>query len=150
MTAFSRKAKVLPKMVTELDLTKSRYPSLNYPKSRSELASVLAIITSFWRIRCIGNKQESLKMSHFDLLEAIPDLPSTIFFYTLPAFDYFFFTLTWSSVHLLFSSLLKIERKHAGNGSFDSKGSWRWCKGDVEVPFKIWVFSSLPVLVETV
>ena len=31
-------------------------------------------------------------MSHFDLrrLKAIPDLPSTIFFYTLAAFDYFF------------------------------------------------------------
>ena len=45
-------------------------------------------------------------------------------------------TLTWSSIHLLFSPVLKIERKYAGNGSFDSKGSWRWCKGDVEVPFK--------------
>ena len=49
-------------------------------------------------------------------------------------------TLAWSSIHLLFSPLLKIERKHAGNGSFDSKASWWGCKGHVEVSFKSWVF----------
>ena len=59
-------------------------------------------------------------------------------------------TSTWSSIHLLFSPVLKIERKHAGNGSVDSKGSWWWCKGDVEVPLKSWLFSCHPVLVETV
>ena len=42
-----------------------------------------------------GTGSKSLKMSHFDLrgLKAIPDLPSTIFFYTSTAFDYFFFYL---------------------------------------------------------
>ena len=49
-------------------------------------------------------------------------------------------TLTWSSIPLLFSPVLKIERKHAGNGSFDSKGSGWWRKGDVEVPFKSLTF----------
>ena len=44
MTASSRKAIVLLENVTELDPTNSRYPSLNYPKSRVELASFLAVI----------------------------------------------------------------------------------------------------------
>ena len=39
-------------------------------------------------------------------------------------------TFTWSSIHLLFFLVLKTERKHAGNGSFDAKkGSWSWKKG---------------------
>ena len=44
MTASSRKAIVRPKNVTS-----TRYPSLNYPRSRIELASVLAIRTSLLR-----------------------------------------------------------------------------------------------------
>ena len=58
--------------------------------------------------------------------------------------------LTWSSIHLLFSSLLKIKRKHAGNSSFDSKGSWWWCKSNVEVPFKSWLISIFQVSVQRV
>ena len=46
-------------------------------------------------------------------------------------------TSTWSSIHLLFFPAIKIERKNAGNGSFDSKGSWSWCEGDVEVLSKV-------------
>ena len=45
MTASSHKAIVLPKKITDPDPTSARYPSLNYPRSRIELASVLAIIT---------------------------------------------------------------------------------------------------------
>ena len=56
MTALSGKAIVLPRNVPELDPTNSRYPSFNYPRWRIELASVLAIITSFWRIHCIGKR----------------------------------------------------------------------------------------------
>ena len=56
MTASSRTAMVLPKNVTESSRANGRCPSLDYPKSRIELASFLAIITQFWRIRCIGNK----------------------------------------------------------------------------------------------
>ena len=37
-----------------------------------------------------------------------------------------------------------------GNGSFDSKGSWWWCKGDVEVSFEGWSFFLSSVLIETV
>ena len=60
-------------------------------------------------------------------------------------------TLTWSPIPLLFSPFLKIERKHAGNGSFDSKGSWSWWwKGDVEACFRSRVFSFRPVFVERV
>ena len=44
---------------------------------------------------------------------------------------------------------LEIERKHGGNGRSDSKGSWWWCKGDVEVPFKSWLFFFLSVSVQT-
>ena len=47
MTASSREAIDLPTNVPELDPTNSRYPSLNYPRSRIELASVLALIPSF-------------------------------------------------------------------------------------------------------
>ena len=59
-------------------------------------------------------------------------------------------TLTRSSIHMLFFPALEIERNHTWNGSFDSKGRGWWCKGDVEDPFKSWLFSFLPVLVETV
>ena len=55
-TASSCRAIVLPTNVLELDPTNGRYPSLNYPRSRIELALVLAIITQFWRIRCVGNR----------------------------------------------------------------------------------------------
>ena len=65
MTGSSRKAKVLPKNVPELDPTNSRYPSFNYPRSRIELASVLAIMTQFWRIRCIGNRKEESENGSF-------------------------------------------------------------------------------------
>ena len=98
MTASSRKPRVLSEEVTEQDHTSSRYPSLNYPRLGIELASILAIITWFWRMCCIGNTgtgRKSLKMSHFNLrlVKAIPDLPARIFLYTLPAFDYFFLLL---------------------------------------------------------
>ena len=93
MTASSCKAIVLPQNVPELDPTNGEWPPLNYPKSRIGLASVLAVITSFWRISCTGTGRKSLKMNHCDprRFKAIPDLPSTIFFYTSTAFDYFFF-----------------------------------------------------------
>ena len=52
MTASSDKAIVLPKNLTELDPTTSRHPSWNYPRSRIESASILTIITQFWRIHC--------------------------------------------------------------------------------------------------
>ena len=62
-------------------------------------------------------------MSHFDLrrFKAIPDLPSRIVFCTFAAFNYFYPTLIQSSIHLLFSPVLKIEKTHAGNGSFNLK-----------------------------
>ena len=56
MTASSRKATVLQKKVHELDPTNTKYSALNYPRSRIEMASVLAIMIQFWRIRCIGNR----------------------------------------------------------------------------------------------
>ena len=63
-------------------------------------------------------------MSHFDLrlLKAIPDLPSTIFFYTLAAFDYFFsyFDLIIYPPAILPSSQIW-KKKHAKKDSFD----WR-------------------------
>ena len=58
MTALLRKAIAYQKTFPNWIIPKSRYPSLNYPRSRSELVSVLAITTQFWRIRWIGNRQE--------------------------------------------------------------------------------------------
>ena len=58
MTLSSRKTTVLLKSVLELDSTNSRYLSFNYPRSRIELASVLAIVTLLWRIRCIWEQIE--------------------------------------------------------------------------------------------
>ena len=43
----SREAIGVPKIILEFDSTNRRYPSLNYPRPRIELASVLAIVTSF-------------------------------------------------------------------------------------------------------
>ena len=65
MTASSGKAIVLPKNISKLDPTNNRYSSLNYPRSRIELASVLAIITSFWRIHCIGIRWEESENESF-------------------------------------------------------------------------------------
>ena len=62
------------------------------------------------------------------------------FFYTWAASTFSSSSLTWSSIHLLFSPVLQIERKHTGNGNFHSKGSWWWCKGDVELPFQKLIF----------
>ena len=81
------------KIVPELDPTNSRYPSLNYPRSRIECILILALITSFWRIRCIWRSRKSLESSHL----------SRTFFYSLATFDYFFFyfnLLIYSSVIL--------------------------------------------------
>ena len=58
-------------------------------------------------------------MSHFDLrrFEAIPDLPSSSFFDTLPAFDYFFsyfISIIYSSpIFLLFSKLRESTQRMA-------------------------------------
>ena len=93
MSAASGEATVLAKNLPELDPTKSRYPSLNYTRSRIELASVLAVMTLFWRIHCIGNRGEESESESFwpVSVEGFPDLLSRIFFYTLATFGYFFF-----------------------------------------------------------
>ena len=67
--------------------------------------------------------RKSLKMSHFDShrFRTIPDLPSRILFYSITAFDYLFsyFNLIIYPLAILFCSQ-NWEKKHAGNGSFDS------------------------------
>ena len=80
-----------PKNLPEME-PNSRYSSLNYLRLRIELASVLAIKTLFWRIRCIGNRWEESENESSDLLrfKHFPDLPLRIVCYTLAAFDYFF------------------------------------------------------------
>ena len=136
-----------------MDPTNNRYPSLNYPRSRIQLTSVLAIMTSILKDRlcrehvgrvwkwviliCIGSKPFLICIRQF---LSIPQRVSTV----SPL------VLTQSSIHLLFCPVLKIERKNDGNGSFDSKGSWSGCKGDVKVPFESWLFSFLLALVETI
>ena len=75
--------------------------------------------------------------------KAIPDLPSTIFFSTLAAFDYFFSYISLIIHPPAILPVLKIERKHTENGSFDSEGSWWGCQGDVEGPFESWLFLPL-------
>ena len=153
MTASSREATVSPKKVPELDPTSSRYPLLNYSKSRIQLASVLVIMTSIskdtlyreqvervWKwiiLICVGSTQFLTCLREcFSIQQRLSTISSS--------------TLTGSSIHLLFSPVLKIEKKHAGNGSFESKGSWWWCQAYVEVPFESWPLFFLPVLVQTV
>ena len=104
MTASLCKAIVLPINVTELDPTNSGYPSLNYPRSGIELASVLAIMTQFWRIR---KSRKSLKISHFDMcwFKAIPDLPSTIFFPYINGFWLFLLLLLLDHLSTCYSPL---------------------------------------------
>ena len=65
MTASSGKSGSLPRNVLELDPINNRYPSLNYPRWRIELASALTIITYFWRIRCIGKRKEESENESF-------------------------------------------------------------------------------------
>ena len=150
MTASSGKAIVLPKNVPELDPTNGKYSPLNYSRSRIELASVLAnhnfILKDTLYREQLGRAWKWVILICFDSkpfltclweLFSLHEWLSTI---SSPS-------ITSSSIHLLFFPLLKIERKHEGNGSLDSKGSWSWCKGDVEVPFRSWLFSFLPVLV---
>ena len=94
MTASSPKAIVLPKKVTKLDPTSTRYPSLNYPRSRIELASVLAIVNLFWRKRCIGNRKEMSENESLwsaSVQSHAQRFAFESFFYTLVALDYFFF-----------------------------------------------------------
>ena len=123
-TTSSCKAVVLPENVPDLDSANSGYPSLNYPRSRIELALVLAIITSFWRISCIGNRWEECENESF--------WPASVQRHSWLAFNNFFsiheqlstissHTLSWSSVHLLFFPVLKIERNQTGTGSFKIK-----------------------------
>ena len=143
MAVSWRKAIVSPRDVPELDPTNSRCPSFNYPKSRIELASVLSIITWFWRIRCIWSRKEESENDSFWSASFLSNswLALRIFFCTLTAFDY---SSPTSPPHLsTCCSLLftKLRERSQGNGSFDLKGSWWWCKGDVEVLFKIWLFS---------
>ena len=82
---------------------------------------------------------KSLRMSHFGLrrFKAIPDLAFENLFILDRSSTISFSPLTWSSIHLLFSPVLKIKRKQAWNGSFDSKGKLLMVSGcDVEVPFE--------------
>ena len=106
MTASWGKAIVLPERVVESDHTNSRCPSLHYPKSRIGLVAVLAIVTSFWRIRCIGNRKEESENESF--------WSASVQSHSWLAFEKFFsihwrlstissLTLTQSSIHLPFS-----------------------------------------------
>ena len=90
MTASSRKATVLPKNVPELDPTNSRYPLLNYPKSRIELVSVLAII-----LKDTLYREKVGRVWKWVVLIRVGSKPfltcfRQFFFYTLAALDYFF------------------------------------------------------------
>ena len=145
MSASSGKATVLPKKVTELDPTNSRYPSFNYPRSRFELALVLAIMTSFWRIHCIGNRQgESENESFWSAsVQSHSWLAFVNLFPYISGFRLFLLLLQLNHLSTCYSPLFsKLREKHEGNGSFDSKRSWCLCEGDVEVLFKSCFFLS--------
>ena len=72
--------------------------------------------------------------------KAISDLSSRIFSSTLTAFDFFF---SFFNMIIYPPSMLSCSRnweKARREWRFDSKGSWSWCEGDVEVPFESWLF----------
>ena len=90
------------------------------------------------------------KMSHFDLVKAIPDLPSTILLYTLAAFDCFFsyFNLIVYSPAILPCSQ-NWEKAHR-EWQFWLEGQLIMVEGRRWGSFQRMSFSSHPVLVETV
>ena len=123
---------VLSRNVLKLDLTKSRYPSPNYPsRSRIELALALAVITSFWRIHIKEQVGRVWKWVILIYVALKPFLTCLWEFFSLHhrLSTISFPTSTQSSIHLLSFLILNIERKHAGNDSSDPEGSWWWCKG---------------------
>ena len=93
MTASSRKAIVLPKNVPEMDPTSNRYSSLSQPKIEDWISLSSGHHDSI--LKETLNREQVGRVWKWVILicvgfKAIPDLLSTIFFYTLATIDYFF------------------------------------------------------------
>ena len=143
MTASWRKAIVLPKKRYQIGSYQCQTVFIELPKIEDWISlssgyhnSILKDtlyreeVRRVWKwviLICVGSKPFLTCLRQFFSIHS--------WLSTIP-----FPTLTLSSIHLLLFPVLKIERKHTGNGSFDSKGSWSWWKGSVEVPFRGWFF----------
>ena len=146
MTASSRKAIVLPKNVTELDPTNSRYPSLNYSRSRSELVPVLVIITSFWRIRWKGSRKEESKNESFWYASVQSHfwLAFDNSFIYISGFRLVLLLLQLDHLSTCYSPLFsKLRESTKGMAVLTRREVDDGVRGDVEVPFKSWLFSFL-------
>ena len=126
-------------------------PFIELPRSRIELASVLAIITSFWRIRWVGYRWEESENESFwsaSFLKAF-----------LTCFREFF------SIHYRLSTISSLTLTQLSTYSFCSENwdkarrEWQFwlerelddgCQGYVKVSFRSRLFFFLRVLVRTV
>ena len=149
------KAVTYQKNVIELGPTNSRYPSLNYPRSRIEFASVLAIITSFLKDTLYREEVGRVwKWSHFDLRRFKAHFLTcfrAFFFSTIEAFDIFFSYFKRSHLSTCYSPLFsKLRESTQGVAVLTRREVDHGVRAQVEAPFKSWLFSLLPVLVQLV